>query len=468
MEKFIRMNNIIQVIRNTTSTYPKNIALESSERKISYSELLLEIEKLSEKLKTIGLTKNHKVSIISDNSINFFILLLSLLNINCKPLLINRNISKNELTKILEKFKPNVSFHYKNKENVNLILSYHYNVFHTTIDNRIDDVELFMHTSGTTGNNKIVALSKENIYHGARKTKIHRNITSNDKLYLVIPATFIFGLNLSFGLLYSGATIYIANKIRIIDIKNFSKNKISMISLTPESLSRFYLIIKQKNINLNLRYISYGGDSLSSQIKNQIESHLDLLLANGYGMTETTATISINDGTMKGVGSLIEGLDIKFLDKYGNNTSKGEICLKGNTIAIGYYNSNTGVSKFKDNWFKTGDYGYFDDNNLILLGRINDLICINNIFYSPAKIEHIIFEKFNIKCIIQQINLNNIIFVKKFTDYDKNKIQKLLKEEFNINLNKFIEISKFPLSYNGKIKRNLLTNFKEEINDYRS
>jgi long-chain acyl-CoA synthetase len=107
----------------------------------------------------------------------------------------------------------------------------------------------------------------------------------------------------------------------------------------------------------------------------------------GYGLTESTATVSCDrynqSSTIGSVGRLLKGVEICF----GEND---EILLKGKTITKGYYRKAevTELSIDKDGWFHTGDAGYIKDGELFLTDRIKDLFKTSNGKYiSPQLIE---------------------------------------------------------------------------------
>ena len=106
----------------------------------------------------------------------------------------------------------------------------------------------------------------------------------------------------------------------------------------------------------------------------------------GYGLTESTATVScewIGDFRIGSVGRVLEGVDIKI----GENN---EILLRGGTITKGYYKKEaiTEQAFTEDGWFHTGDAGYIKDGFLYLTDRIKDLFKTSNGKYiAPQAIE---------------------------------------------------------------------------------
>lgn len=114
----------------------------------------------------------------------------------------------------------------------------------------------------------------------------------------------------------------------------------------------------------------------------------------GYGLTESTATVSFTDFdrfTIGSVGEIMPNLQVRI----GENN---EIQLKGNTITAGYYNKPE-VNKqafTEDGWFRTGDAGRIEGNMLFLTERIKDLFKTSNGKYiAPQAIEtKMVIDKF--------------------------------------------------------------------------
>lgn len=99
---------------------------------------------------------------------------------------------------------------------------------------------------------------------------------------------------------------------------------------------------------------------------------LGLTILEGYGLTETTAPISINlpsDFRIGKVGPPLPGCSARVVDT-------GEIQAKGINIFDGYWNNpEATAAAFEDGWFKTGDLGSIDDDGYLeITGRIKEMI----------------------------------------------------------------------------------------------
>lgn len=129
-----------------------------------------------------------------------------------------------------------------------------------------------------------------------------------------------------------------------------------------------------------------AGAALSDKINIFLQS-VNIPLIYGYGLTETTATVSCFPNTqfeMGTIGKVMPGLDVKI----GENN---EILVKGRTIMCGYYKKPEETAKAftEDGYFKTGDAGYLTEkNSIVLTDRIKDLYKTSNGKYiAPQQIE---------------------------------------------------------------------------------
>ena len=129
-----------------------------------------------------------------------------------------------------------------------------------------------------------------------------------------------------------------------------------------------------------------AGAAVPPKVEDFVRS-AGLMMIVGYGLTESTATVSIDRfdrrASVGSVGRLLVGVEVSF----GEND---EILLKGKTITKGYYRKAevTELSIDSDGWFHTGDSGYIKDGELFLTDRIKDLFKTSNGKYiAPQLIE---------------------------------------------------------------------------------
>ena len=237
----------------------------------------------------------------------------------------------------------------------------------------------------------------------------------------------------------------------------------------------------------NIRIIYYGAAQMEKEtIKGYYNIGIDSV--QGYGLTETSPILTAEtdkyhkSGT---VGICFPALEMKIINK--NEDGAGEICAKGASIMLGYYKNDELTKKAIDEegWFKTGDYGYFDEEGFLhLTGRKADIIVLKNgknvypdeieglINKLPYIKESMVFARNKTKTdtlLEAKIVYDEKELKKEFSNIDLNdknsieeKIMKDIKEKVNVNLANYKHVKKILLTTEemektttSKIKRNI-------------
>ena len=134
------------------------------------------------------------------------------------------------------------------------------------------------------------------------------------------------------------------------------------------------------------RFFPVAGAPLSDTINEFLQS-VNIPIAYGYGLSETTATVCFYPeiGFQFGsIGEVMPGVQVK-IDPRNN-----EILVKGKTVMSGYYNKpeETKRAFTEDGFFRTGDAGRLEGNTLFFTERIKDLYKTSNGKYiAPQAIE---------------------------------------------------------------------------------
>ena len=120
-----------------------------------------------------------------------------------------------------------------------------------------------------------------------------------------------------------------------------------------------------------VRFFPCAGAPIAPEQEEFFDA-VGLRIAHGYGLTETTATVSVQEfdryvpGT---VGTALPGIEVRL-------GADGEILVRGATVMKGYFRKpEATAAAFVDGWLKTGDAGAFDaEGNLVITDRLKDLI----------------------------------------------------------------------------------------------
>lgn len=301
-----------------------------------------------------------------------------------------------------------------------------------------DDLAAIVFTSGTTGKSKGVMLTHKNIAADAENSEKILDVPSGTILLLPLHHTFGMMAGVLCQLLL-GFPVFINQSLRFLkrDIDIAKPGHLAVVPLIIEALyknvwenakksgkekllKRMLSIsnaLRKVGIDMrgvffksvidgfggNLKILISGGAPISAELINGIEA-FGIKAINGYGITECSPIVSVTrnkHNNFPSTGCVLPCCEVKIIDKDENGI--GEICVKGDTISQGYYDSPEATAEsFKDGWFITGDLGYTDkDGFLYVCGRKKNLIILSNgKNVSPEELE----------CLVSEIeNVNEVI-----------------------------------------------------------
>jgi acyl-CoA synthetase (AMP-forming)/AMP-acid ligase II/thioesterase domain-containing protein/acyl carrier protein len=286
----------------------------------------------------------------------------------------------------------------------------------------LNDLALFMLTSGSTGNAKIVMLTHGNLLASISGKASEFKLGANDATLNWIALDHVAGLvdchmlALSVGghQLQLNSGIVLANPISLLQL--IAKYQVSL-TFAPNFLFRKLIerIHAEHHIGLDvscLRVLISGGESVV--VKTALEfikaaSKFNLnpsCITPGFGMTETCAGCVFNrnfpavdgDSEFASLGSTIEGVQIRIMDENDSELPQGEqgnLQVFGGPVLQSYYKNPSANSESfdADGWFFTGDRAMIDPKRgLVLTGRSKDSIIINGVNYYSHEIETTIEE----------------------------------------------------------------------------
>jgi len=274
------------------------------------------------------------------------------------------------------------------------------------------DLCSIIYTSGTTGLSKGVMLSHQNFISNVMDTKHLLPLDPQDRVLSFLPLCHVFERMVNYLFQYSGNAIYYAESIDTIG-ENIREIQPEGFAAVPRVIEKLYdkIILKGKEltgikkslffwaVNLGLKYelnnangfiyeqklkianklifskwrealggkvkvIISGGAALQPRLA-RIFYAANLIIQEGYGLTETSPVIAVNHkkypnikfGT---VGPVIDNVQVKIAED-------GEILTKGSNLMLGYYKDPEKTKEVidDDGWFHTGDIGVLHENNIL-------------------------------------------------------------------------------------------------------
>lgn len=225
-------------------------------------------------------------------------------------------------------------------------------------------------------------------------------MSENDSSYLFLPLSHTYGgiYNL-LACLYFGMELYLCSDTDKI-FEELPMVKPTIFCAVPLIYERVYAMLGQEVVKEaqvskneayiqkikgmfggNIKYLFCGGAKYNVEIR-KFYKDIGFHILEAYALTETASSLSIeywNSKSINSVGTIFEDIEVKFIDLDENG--HGEILVKGDNVALGYYNNEKETRKVfdKDGYFHTGDIGYQDeDNQLFLVGRKRRVIVPSN------------------------------------------------------------------------------------------
>lgn len=150
--------------------------------------------------------------------------------------------------------------------------------------------------------------------------------------------------------------------------------------------------------------IGSGGAPVPPDLVLRIGSQFaeKVVPTNGYGLTETTATVVSNAGPMylshpDSVGRPVPVAEVRIVGEDGVDMpqgSVGELWVKGPNVVAGYWNKPEATAEaFTDGWFHTGDAAYVDDEGFVyVVDRLKDMVIRGGENVYCAEVEAALFE----------------------------------------------------------------------------
>ena len=305
-----------------------------------------------------------------------------------------------------------------------------------------EDLATILYTSGSTGDPKGVMLTHKNLTANVLNSAQWLKLGRQRELALTyLPFTHIFERAVWYLYAHIGATVAYAESIEAV-AKNLGEVRPTAMTSVPRMFEKIYARIIERGLSAgfpkrqiflwsldvgkrwaetkdrgerpgflldlqhkiadalvfkkwreavggNVRLFISGGAPLAPEIAYLFFA-AGLPILQGYGLTETSPTVSCNTETRNRIGTVgpvIDGVNVRIAED-------GEIHVKGDTVMKGYYNrpAENEEAFSADGWFRTGDIGHIDpDGFLVITDRKKDLIKTSGGKYiAPQRLESLI------------------------------------------------------------------------------
>lgn len=525
-------SSIYKIYLQQASSYPNNNSLYFMGKYFSYRHVLKRINQVAYSLKKIGVTKDSVVTICLPNIPEAIYSLYGVNQLGCKANLVHPLMKKDMLYENMKKvnskvlicldinylnfkdfesdgiqiilaqptdelnFIKKLAYKYVNRDKLKksnktiLFSSFYKNPSLNDYDNDCEEDRFYLHSGGTTGEPKTIALSNmelnaicvDNYY------LMDTDNLSNKHMLAVLPIFHGFGLVMGIHIVqYSGACSTLMPKFSSSQAcKYLKKGKINCIIGIPILYEALLKNPKFKSDKLkNLIVCFVGGDNVTDDLLDRFNLCLQQVgakarLYQGYGLTEFVSVTNVNTSKANkrgSVGKPLTGLKEKIIDSstledLGTN-KEGEICISGLTMMNGYRfpdNSDCYIySKDGTKWIRTGDYGYIDEDGFLFFKqRLKRIVIVSGVNVFPSEVENVVsnIDGVFLSCAIGKANIKHGHILDLYIVKDRNykgeisisNIKETIKNKCGVYAmpDKVIFVKKLPKTLIGKVDANKL------------
>lgn len=400
---------------------PQHIVLIEDERRLSAAQLVQAIDDTAGQLASLGVRGGDRVMIVSENCIAQVVLMFATAKLDAWSLLANARLSASEVDAIRDHAKPRVvaftvdasrdaASHADRLHAVSTADAWRFVVDESVAPEPVEtsparQCAALIYTTGTTGAPKGVMLSHRNVLFIAAMSSTLRRVTPDDVVYAVLPITHIYGLaSVCLGSLYAGATLRLAPRFAPDAVRRaLAEENVSIFQGVPAMHAKLVEQVQASGTPWRapaLRFAYSGGSPLDAALKARVESVYKVPLHNGYGMTESSPTISqtMLDAPREdcSAGDPIPGIELRFVAMDGVDVAPGEVgelWVRGPNVMLGYYRNEaqTRATVTQDGWLRTGDLArQAADGALYIAGRSKELIIRSGFNVYPAEVENVL------------------------------------------------------------------------------
>ena len=408
--------NCVDYFFENTYSIKKNLLLGPQENK-SYQTIFENTLSLASFInQKVGTGK--RIVLVSQNSSFFIVAYLGILKSGniCIPLnpsieqstfdfIINKTASEIGFISELAKKKLEVSIDFYSETHLTTILNYPAKSDSFKNDFDGDQIAEIIFTSGSTASPKGVMLTHNNIIANTDSIIKYLNINENDRIMVVLPFFYCYGLSLLHTHIRVGGQLVMNNNFIFLTstINNLNDYQCTGFAGVP---SHFQILLRKTELFKNtefpyLRYMTQAGGKLQNAfILEFTESFPSISLFVMYGQTEATARLSylppeLLKTKLGSIGKGIPGVELKVVDSKGNRIVPGkigEIIARGKNVMSGYLDDPKESAKvIRNGWLHTGDLATIDSEGFIYLtARKKEIIKVGGKRVSPKEIEGVI------------------------------------------------------------------------------
>ena len=271
------------------------------------------------------------------------------------------------------------------------------------------DLAALMFTSGSTGAPKAVMVTHRNIECNAVDIISYMGLSGDDRVMIVLPFHYCFGLSLLHTHLMAGGSIVLSNEFKLFPeamLREMQQRECTGLAGVP---STYQILLRRSRFRElafpRLRWFQQAGGKLPNPCVRELKfSFPQVKYFLMYGQTEGTARLSYLPPArladkLGSIGCGLPSTRLEVLKDDGTpvtpgSDEMGEIVAAGDNITRGYWNDPVETAKFfRDGKLHTGDLARVDSDGFIfIVERERDMIKSGGNRIGAKEIEDVITE----------------------------------------------------------------------------
>lgn len=492
--------NVTQYLDQTASLFPDKIAVDDTKQYLTFKQLKQKSHTVACKLVELNIV-NAPIAVYMQKSCDMVVAFAAINYSGNFYIPIDTKSPESRVNAVFETLDSKIVL--TNKINYNKLKSFYQGsilciddiydtvisdlkVINDTLGRIIDTDPVYaIFTSGSTGTPKGVVVSHRGVIDyidwAVETFKVDEHaIIANQAPFYFDNSTLDLYLMFS-----TGATLilvpeeYYAFPVKLIDFLN--EKKVNFVFWVPFVLINIanFKLFEQKKMKY-LQKVLFAGEVMPNKHLNYWRKHLpECLYANLYGPTEITVDCTyyiVNreflDEEPLPIGKACKNSGILILNENNQTTTlneQGELCVRGTSLAMGYYNDPDKTAKafvqnplnthYPEIIYRTGDIAYWNEyGEVMYVGRKDSQIKHNGYRIELGEIENAILGTGQVKitCVVYNYaNKEIVMFYEADADLNSGELRKSMMQfvpKYMIPT-KYVRIDKMPMNANGKIDR---------------
>ncbi|HEX8231898.1 MAG TPA: AMP-binding protein [Caulobacteraceae bacterium] len=258
-----------------------------------------------------------------------------------------------------------------------------------------DDIGVILFTSGSFGAPKPVVLTHANLLANGEQVYAHIDLDPDWVFFNPLPVFHSFGLiaGIMLPILHGMKVVEYPSPLHTKTIPPLVKETGAAVLLATDTFINQYARASEGDDLARLKFVVCGAERVRPETHDLLRERFGVMLVEGYGVTETSPVISVNqpeDNHPGTAGRLLPGVEAR-LEPVEGITRGGRLFVRGPNVMAGYLSPAGELEPPPGGWHDTGDIVEIDGEGLVrILGRAKRFAKIGGEMVSLAAVEEMV------------------------------------------------------------------------------